>query len=247
MSMIINPYRFGGVAPIGGNDAFTVSLLHLNGVDASTTFTDTNAGGSAHTWTAGGNAQIDTAQSKFGGGSLLCDGSGDYIFSVDSADWDFAGGEFTIDAWVRFNVLPTGTVGSGNGAMIASQWITTSRSWAFAVGFNGVNYNLSFIFVNTTVTGSAVALSTNTWYHVAVVRDNTGTDTLRFFLDGVAAGTDTSINGVTITNSTSAAVVGADAGGTHTFLNGWLDELRISKGVARWTAGFTPPTGEYTA
>lgn len=64
----------------------TKSLLHMNGVDASTTFTDTASGGT-HTWTASGNAQIDTAQSKFGGASGLFDGNGDYIWSADCPDW----------------------------------------------------------------------------------------------------------------------------------------------------------------
>src|SRR5262245_3032440 len=57
-----------------GNDASTKVLLSFDGADASTTITDTAAGGAAHTWTAAGNAQIDTAQFKFGGSSLLCDG-----------------------------------------------------------------------------------------------------------------------------------------------------------------------------
>src|SRR5258708_4302625 len=61
----------------GGNDSFTKVLLPYNGADASTTFTDTNSGGSAHTWRAAGNGQIDTADSKFGGASGLFDGTGD--------------------------------------------------------------------------------------------------------------------------------------------------------------------------
>ncbi len=58
----------------------------MNGADGSTTFTDSATGGS-HTWTAYGNAQIDTAQNKFGGASGLFDGSGDYIDTPDSPDW----------------------------------------------------------------------------------------------------------------------------------------------------------------
>jgi hypothetical protein len=236
---------FRGASPkVRGNDEFTVALLHFDGSDGSTTFTDVNAGGSAHTWTASGNAQIDTAQSKFGGASLLLDGTGDYISTPDHADFDLGAGEFTIDMWVRFNALPTGLAGSGNGAFLAAQWINASRAWVTGVEFTGTNYRLFLLHNNTTSSGSNVSLSTGVWYHVAFVRDNTGTDTLRFFLDGVAAGTG-SIDGVTIANSTSSVVIGASPE-AHSYLNGWIDEVRISKGVARWTATFTPPKRAYS-
>ena len=84
-----------------GNDGFTKVLLQFNGADASTTITDVNAGGSAHTWTANGNAQIDTAQSKFGGASLLCDGTGDYVTTPDHADFTLGSSDFTIDCWFQ--------------------------------------------------------------------------------------------------------------------------------------------------
>lgn len=92
------------------DDVYTVALLHMNGADASTTFTDE----SGKTWTANGNAQIDTAQSVFGGASGLFDGTGDFISSADSNDWQFDGGsnsnEWTADFRIRFN----GDPGTGN-------------------------------------------------------------------------------------------------------------------------------------
>jgi hypothetical protein len=94
------------VAAADGNDAFTKILLHMDGTNGSTTFTDTNAGGSAHTWTANGNAQISTAQSKFGGASGLFDGTGDYITTPDHADYTLGSGDFTIDLW--FNCTAVG-------------------------------------------------------------------------------------------------------------------------------------------
>src|SRR3990167_7740340 len=75
----------------------TSLMLHMDGADASTTFTDETG----KTVTANGNAQIDTAQSKFGGAAALFDGAGDYLTVSGSADWDLGTGDFTIDFWFR--------------------------------------------------------------------------------------------------------------------------------------------------
>lgn len=96
-----------------------VALLHMNGSDASTTFTDQRG----HTFTAAGNAQIDTAQSKFGGASGLFDASGDYISTPDSDEWSFGSGDFTIECWYR----PTRT---NSFFLVMMQWNAGSqRSW----------------------------------------------------------------------------------------------------------------------
>ena len=84
-----------------GNDSFTKVLLHFDGADAATTITDDNAGGSAHTWTAAANAQIDTAQFVFGGASLLIDGTGDYVSTPDHADFTLGSSDFAVEARAR--------------------------------------------------------------------------------------------------------------------------------------------------
>ena len=86
-----------------GGGAQTVLLLHCDGTDGATTFTDSSD--TSHTVTANGNAQIDTDQSKFGGASGLFDGTGDYLSIPDSADWDFGTGDWTIDFLIRFNAI----------------------------------------------------------------------------------------------------------------------------------------------
>lgn len=229
----------------GGNDKFTVALLHFDGSDGATSFPDTNAGGSAHTWTASGNAQIDTAQSKFGGASLLLDGTGDYISTPDSADFEFGSGEFTLDGWMRFNALPSGLFSPGDAAVLFMHWTNDSRAWGFAVENNAGNYRFTSILNSSIFPSSAnITIATGVWYHWAIVRDNTGTDTLRFFLDGAVAGT-ANIDGTTISDSTAVCTLGGSPEG-HSFFNGWLDECRISKGIARWTSAFTPPTAAYS-
>src|SRR5512139_871383 len=82
--VIITTPVFAGVPEGGGG-----SLLHFNGNDGSTTFHDEALN---IDWIANGNAQIDTAQSVFGGASGLFDGTGDYLSSADHADWQLDGG-----------------------------------------------------------------------------------------------------------------------------------------------------------
>ena len=211
----------------------------MDGADASTTFTDE----SAKTWTARGNAQIDTAQSVFGGASGLFDGTGDYIDTPDSADWQLDGGsnanKWTIDFRVRFNGDP-GTGGVGFVAQIAD---STLDFWAFELGNNALNFWSRVGGTNVILISNAWNPASATWYHVAVVKD--GTNGYMMFVDGTQVGstqTDTS----TLANFAVALTVGSFTLAATAFaLNGWMDEFRISKGIARWTANFTPPTTEY--
>src|SRR3990167_4126243 len=92
--------------------ANTQLLLHCDGTDASTTFTD--SGNTVHTVTANNSAQIDTAQKKFGTASgLFASATSDNLSVPDHADWDFGTSDFTIDFWFRFN----GSVQSTNAFM----------------------------------------------------------------------------------------------------------------------------------
>ena len=126
------------------DDAYTKSLLHFDGTDASTTFTDE----SGKTWTAHGNAQIDTAQSVFGGASGYFDGSGDYITTPDRADFDFDGQQFTSDEAANFLIALGGssctnrtiTVAGNNGISTPSQALTDAITALEAAG-NTLIYN----------------------------------------------------------------------------------------------------------
>jgi hypothetical protein len=218
------------------DDIYTVALLHMNGTDASTTFTDE----SGKSWTANGNAQIDTAQSKFGGASGLFDGTGDTLSTGDSIDWQLDGGSdsntWTIDFWVRFN----GDPGTGLVSFI-NQYVDLSNYWNIVLSSNLLQFVVRSGGSNIVVISNAWNPATATWYHVAVVKN--GVTGYLMFIDGTQIGstaTDTS----TIPNFAGSLFVGINQATTN-YLNGWMDELRISKGIARWTAGFTPPTIEY--
>lgn len=223
-----------------GVDSYTKLLLHFDGENNSTTFRD--ASPYHKTATRYGDAKIVTDQSKFGGASGRFDGSGDYLSFPDSDDWYFGTGDFTLDAWVRWNVLPGGSQGS----MVFAQNVSDPNYWTFGVWNNGgTDYRLRFVlFENNVPTLLAsnwawTTMATGQWYHIAQVRQG---DYFRLFLNGTKVQETTKTNG--IPNFSAVLWVARMAQGGHYF-NGWIDEARISKGIARWWDDFTPPTDAY--
>jgi hypothetical protein len=217
------------------DDAYTVALLHMDGADTSQTFTDE----SGKTWTARGHAQIDTAQSKFGGASGLLDGTDDYIDTPNSADFDFGTGNFTIDLWVRRNGNQadySGLVGAGLDATGAGWWIQFGSA-------AGGSTNKIILYANT---GNRIVSNTTiadtTWTHIAVVRNG---NTVTMYFVGSSVGTY-DCTGVSFNSTGAGCVIGRESTDANNYyLNGHLDEVRISKGIARWTANFTPPDRAY--
>src|SRR5262245_993754 len=225
------------------NDSFVKAFLQFNGTDGSTTITDSNAGGSAHTWTANGNAQLDTAITKRGGASLLCDGVGDSVSTPDHADFTLGTGNFTIDCW--FNCVEAagtnrniaGQTDAGDTAA-GSAWRITRDNTT-----NTIVLKLSNGSAYTTVTGTTqfTNLLNTGWHHVAAVR--TG-DVLKLFLDGIQEGGDVTFNGSVLDSSQALHVGNRETGGSS--WNGSIDDFRLSVGIARWTANFVPTTANFT-
>lgn len=217
----------------GGGDPYwanVVSLLHFDGADGSTTFTDQTG----KTWTPYGDAQIDTAQSQFGGASGLFDGVGDSLRSASSADFNLAAADFTSEFFARFASLASGPhllqIGNNLYNRAGLYCASGQLRWYTEVGgpYTGADRITS------------AALSTNTWYHIAVAKQGT---TTRMFIDGVLIGSTTAAP----YNGNSDICLGfmqyGSAGGDY--LNGWIDEFRHTKGVARYTASFTPPSAPF--
>lgn len=217
------------VAASGGNDAFVKLLLHCDGADASTTFTDASPSARGNA-TVGGNAQVDTAQSVFGGASALFDGSGDYLEYANSADWNLGAagsGDFTLDFRLRFNGSPATASLISAGDLSGTGWTLYWSAGTLRI-YDASDKTVSW------------APSADTWYHVAVARE---TSTIRVFIDGTSIG---NLSGdVDMNNDSQAFRVASDNPGFFQ-LNGWMDEIRISKGIARWTANFTPPASAYS-
>lgn len=215
---------------MAGIDSFAKLVLHADGTDAGTTFTDSSSSG--HTVTAVGNAQLDTAQQKFGTASGLLDGTGDWLTVPDSADWDFGTGDFTVDAWVRF---PTA------GGSVSNEVLVSRGNENFVIKISSDEIEVKL--VSTTPITKATTIVVDTWYHIAVVR--TGTDVM-IFVDGTQIET-TATSSVDVTYTDQLAIGVNDVAGTPAQpFGGWIDEFRWSKGIARWTTDFTPPTAAYS-
>jgi hypothetical protein len=211
-----------------------VALLHFDGSDAATTFTDSTG---RHTFSASGNAQLDTAQYKYGTASLLLDGSGDYAQAANSSDFAFGAGDFTIECWVRGNSLTSlrAIAGYANGSASNSNY-----AWALYLNAGQIQFA---VYSGTTAYGAAVGstLSTGTWYHVALVRS--GANLMRF-LDGVQQGSPVDVSGVTTNDPASSVCQIGQVQGFYAF-DGWIDDLRITKGTAVYLTDFTPPVAAH--
>jgi len=178
-----------------------------------------------------GNAQVDTSVVKYGQGSMKFDGTGDYLVRPYSQNIDLNKGDFTIEAWV----YPTGTKAFST---IASMWGAAGfNSWIFNVnngtlGFAWRTENPSSNFLE------AGSVSLNTWSHVAAVRSG---NTFTIYLNGVSQDSGTSSDN----SETTQLTIGAYENGAAGNFQGFIDDLRITKGVARYTANFTPPGGPF--
>jgi hypothetical protein len=177
--------------------------------------------------TAQGNAQISTAQSKFGGASALFDGTGDNLLIPSNSIFTMGTANYTLEMWFR--------VGS-----------TASNNLLFDFRSDGSDSQAPLLYVNDTgrlslysvpsgvIESSAGAVTTNTWHHVAVVRNGSTTS---LYLNGTSVASTTATMNWT---SNRSLLVGMQVGTTSS-INGYIDELRISDN-ARYTTTFTSPT-----
>ena len=172
------------------------------------------------------DAKLSTAISKFGGSSMYFDGTGDYLSIPINPSLIFGTGDFTIETWIY---LPSvsgnfGIVGMGSGGF-------------FAQVNSGNNIHVSQAdVVDLADFAISPTLSANTWYHFAMTRSGTS---MKAFINGIQQGS-------TVTNSTNfigtnAVLVGGHPGGIILY-SGYMDDFRITKGYARYTSNFTPPT-----
>jgi hypothetical protein len=219
------------------NDSYTESLLHFDGTSGATTFIDEGGG----IWTPYGNTQLDSTKSKFGGTSGFFDGSGDYLKTTMNSSLSLGRQDFTIDFWVNLNQLPTGNAYNSGQYIVSSGPNYADYGLDFILGSSLIRFNLGYY--------SAVTVSANwtpeiaTWYHIAVVRSG---NVFRIFLNGTQIGQNTVDVAMPDFTSYNFAIGRCEPDGESTgYLNGWLEEFRISKGIARWTADFTPPIDAY--
>lgn len=229
-------YAIGPTDPYYNNVSL---LLHGTGANASTTVLDSSVAPKAVT--AVGNAQINTTQYKFNNSSMYFDGSGDYMTVPTTTDFDL-GSVYTIEYWIR----PNSTL-SNFGIVHRGFYTTTTNLWdGLAFSHRWLNTALRVYFYGTQssneqyidVSGALVA---NEWRHIAVVRNGS---TGEVFVNGTSSGSITNLNTPAI--STRDLRIGRwDYSASSEDFNGYIDDLRITKGVARYTTNFTVPSVAY--
>ena len=202
--------------------------LHMDGLDNGTVFHDEKG----KTVTVYGNTKTVTSNKKFGISSAYFDGTGAYNLSLpQSSDFDFGYSDFTIECWVNpsntnYQFVLGNDVNDANGYMMIGINVPVNGVQAVAVGRTTIAWPLQF--------GSGSNFPINTFTHLAICKSGTSN---RCFINGVQLG-------ATITDSTGwvfrLLCVGYQSGGSS--ITGYIDDLRITKGIARYTTNFTPPT-----
>ena len=206
-------------------------LLHGNGTNGSTTFTD-NGPYAFTPFAFAGNVAISTAQSKFGGASMAFDGSGDYIQYSPNAIFAFPA-DFTVEMWVYFTSIVSA-------AGLFS--VNTENTGGWNGGANGLALTPNAVFCGTINNAAFTSgATTGAWYHYAMTRSGSS---VKVFVNGVTkyTGTDSSSIGSSTTAYPGVGLLDKYLGTYRLFHNGYIDDLRVTKGVARYTADFSPPT-----
>ena len=253
--MALSKLRLGQLKPADGSttvgDVYfpqTSLLLPFDGSDAATSTSDLSNRNA--TVTFAGTAQLSTGQSKFGGSSLLLDGNSDYV-SISDSYWNtaFDSGDFTVECWVRFDsgVLDGSTSvefmatrgnsgGSSTNGWGLRKYNDNFIAWYMRIGSSWVYLNYS--------QGTKTTVSADTWYHVAVTRSG---NTWKLFLNGTAEDTITNSGSITSANG-DRFVIGALAGGNFSgdlYMDGYIEDVRVTIGHARYTSNFTAPTSAH--
>lgn len=222
--MLIDPYRFGERDPRFENVSL---LLHMDGASGSAVFLDSSP--APKNVEVFGGAQISTTQSQFGGASGSFDGNGDYLqIPGGGSEFSWGTGDFTIEGWFWWSSLDSeSAILWGNGIGWTFYMYPSGRlTWGRTSPQSPVN-----------LISAPTALSINQFYHVAVTRSD---GMLRIFINGT-------LDGIVHDANNYGANGGLQIGRSHSsqYFNGYIDELRITKGVARYTANFTPPAAPF--
>jgi len=180
-----------------------------------------------------GSAQVSTSVKKYGTGSLSFPGSSDLVLPNNYPAY-FGGGNFTVEGWLYFSSAVTGVY-----QVIANLGYETGPTQCWLI-YLSTDATLHFSYNNGTYYDASLGASgmtTNTWYHVAVVRNGS---TVTGYVNGVALSSPMTI-GTNIINSNSSAKFSIGVS-TMDYFTGYMDDVRITKGLARYTTTFTPPT-----
>jgi len=231
LALATSAYAFTPPTSEYSADAYTKLLIHASEADgtAGTDIIDSET--TPKTITAVGNAQVDTAQYKFATGSVLFDGTGDYLTLDDNADW-YWDGDYTVDFQMRLNTVKSCTLFSQNvdGTHRNEFFVYDAGGGVFYLWLQ--QYSVAEGNFQTNIITEILA---DTWYHIALERSGTN---YYIFKNGTQIKT---VSDATA-NENLAAAFNIGSGSLYGDLDGWIDEFRVSKGVARdWAP---PDTGD---
>jgi len=178
-----------------------------------------------------GDAQVNTSVVKYGTGSLKFDGTGDYLVSADKYSGTFGTGDFTVEMWVY-------PVAATNRTIMANRTGSTGTANAWSFEFFNTAQRLEWHTGLAIVASSNTNITLNAWTHVAVVRSS---GTLTIYQGGVSVASVSDSNNYSEANS---LLIGYEPvfPSTNGAFYGYMDDIRITKGLARYTSAFTPPT-----
>jgi len=218
------PVSLAPTGPTDPNFANVSLLLHMDGSDGSTTFADSSNNGL--TVTAFGNAQVTNTNPKFGSGALILDGNGDYLTVGSSNALSLGNNDWTIECFVYLN--------SGNSNVGLFTFGTSYPSTDLGISVTGSDYTLVGIGQGGVLLGSG---SLSVWQHFALCRSGAN---LRAFIDGSQLGSTQSSQG----SDYDTLQIGYYYSSSFA-ISAKIDEFRVTKGIARYTANFTPPTAPF--
>jgi hypothetical protein len=187
-----------------------------------------------------GNAQVSTSVVKYGTGSMAFDGSGDWLQIPNSQNFNFGSGNFTVEGWVyctnttpRQDIFTTPANGSGYNGL--------------SFGINNGNFEITSSWSSGSwqiLFASAGAIVANTWYHFAIVRNG---GTLTVYINGTSTYSNTTLGTNSLVFGTDPATIsyGRINQGDARYLYGNIDDFRVTKGAARYTANFTPQRSQW--
>lgn len=228
-------------------------LLHGDGANDGVVFTDssnyTRTVTAADISAGAATAVTKTAIKQFGTASIFINGGQDYLSVPYSTDWNFGSGDFTLEAWIYMTDFISSNPGEPQGIMCRGASPLSAPSFDFSInpGNGGIfARGMKFTFGTSDSTSTVYSNSEsgqlyalNAWHHVAAVRDGAN---LRLFCNGVQAGSTHNVSTTAMYHSGSEVMqIGRNFSVSNSIL-GYVDDVRITKGVARYTAAFAPPT-----
>lgn len=179
---------------------------------------------------------------KYGTGSFYFDGTGDYLSTPNSDLFKFGTGDFTVEWWWYLDSTFASTGGPGIGQKLGDT--TGGGGWVI---YRNTSVSPTTITVRLATTAGAsmvdfsatVAPTVSAWQHWALTRSGT---TLRWFCNGVPSGSATNSTNITDTNTTAPMYVGFAQTWSYAIQRSYVTDLRVTKGLARYTTTFTPPS-----